>query len=145
MIAYLLYLRRYLIAAMFCHFDFLCEHLHPPSYLCGATCFMNVPASLVHLATYKFAWEDVTTTNMLCLTAIPPHISLLSKMDLLLLKQGNLVEQVVGGVKKELDERNMGGVFNIMRLINCMKEHTDWVCAWVERLKSIRVGRRGNW
>ena len=51
------------------------------------------------------------------LTGIPPYISLLYKTDTLLTKQGGLISEVIGSIKKELDKRNIGGGYNTTQLM----------------------------
>ena len=70
---------------------------------------------LLSSAVYKFPWDD--TSNMPCLTGIPPHTPLISKMYIVLAKQGALEKQVVDALKLELYERNIRGGYNNMILM----------------------------
>ena len=68
----------------FCRCNYLCITLHPPNRLNVIPFFMVPPHSLLRAVVYKFLWDD--TENMLRLMGISPNISLLSKMDLVIIK-----------------------------------------------------------
>ena len=76
----------------------MCKTLHPDNHLHDILCFM---APLPFLLCYD-------TKNMPHLTGTPPHIYLLSRMDIVLTNQGGMAEQVADALKLELDERNIG-------------------------------------
>ena len=53
-------------------------------------CFMAPPSDLLCAAAFKYPWD--ATSKMPHLTGIPPHISFLFKMNVVLAKQGALAE-----------------------------------------------------
>ena len=71
---------------------------------------MELLTGLLCAAALKCHWGY--TTIISCLTAIPPHILLLSNMDTVLTKYISLSEQVDDDLNAELDERNIIGGYN---------------------------------
>ena len=49
---------------------------------------------------------------------IPPHIYILSKMNLVLTKQDEMVKQVVEALSLELDDHNIVGGYNTVKLMH---------------------------
>ena len=97
---------KFLLASIFRHYDYLCETLNLENCLHTITCLMETPTSLLHALVYKCPWVK---KNMLSLIGIPPHIYLISKIDILLNNQSVIVERVVDTFKLDLDEKNIEG------------------------------------
>ena len=76
---------------------------------------MELPPDLLCAAILKHPWGAPENNHFLI--GIPPHMSLLYKMDITLTKQGALVEQVVDALKTELDEHNIGGGYDNTSLV----------------------------
>ena len=60
---------------------------------------------------------------------IPPHISFLSNMYLLLTNNFTMEEQVVGEFRLDLDERNIAGGHNTLNLVYFSMH--NWIGWWV--------------
>ena len=47
---------KFLLASIFCHYDYLCETLHPYNRLHAIPCLMETLTSLLRDLVYKFPW-----------------------------------------------------------------------------------------
>jgi len=112
----LLVLVKMLLASVYCHFEFLRENLHMSNRLRSIPLFMAPPEELLKGAVYKYPWEMTDITPRL--TGIPPHVTMLTKMDTLLKNQDAAADSLMAQIKQELDERNMGGGYNAVTLMN---------------------------
>ena len=105
----------FLLDSIYFHYKCLCENLHYEYLHCEISCFMAPLPALLRASVFKFLCND--TSKIANLMGIFPHISILYKMDSLLIKQGGLVSGVIKGIKKEIGEHNIGGGYNTTWLI----------------------------
>lgn len=110
------------LATIYCHFTYLSDVLPASHRLRSIPLFISPHDVLLKEAVYRLPWESTLLTPRL--TGIPPHVTLLSKMNLLLEKQDAMVDTVIEKIKLELDQRNIGGGYNTIRLMDYFKKTT---------------------
>ena len=106
---------KFLLNTVICHYKYVCETLHQSGHIHRTPCFMTTPTVFLCDTTYKFPW--IGTFNTPSLTGIPTYIFLVTKMDSLLTNQGEIGAQVTDTLETWLDERNIGGEYNTMRMM----------------------------
>ena len=69
----------YLFASLCYHVEFLSKTLHPKNKLHVSPFFTSIPKGVQGFATIKFPWNSTKYTTPF--TGLPPHVSLLSKIE----------------------------------------------------------------
>ena len=77
----------FLLATVFSNYKYLCMTLYPFSYIREIPCFIS-PPDFSGGATYKLHLDD--TLNTSCLVVISTYIYLITKMNSLIINQGDL-------------------------------------------------------
>ena len=111
----------------FCCYDCLCDILHLSNRFRVIPCYFGT-------TTFFVAWYFLQVSLLLyrktpCMIVIPPHISFLSNMYLLLTNNFTMEEQVVGEFRLDLDERNIAGGHNTLNLVYFSMH--NWIGWWV--------------
>jgi hypothetical protein len=93
-------------ASLCYHFDYLVQVLHPKNKLQALHFFNNIPNYAKDTATVKYSWSKTAVTPTF--TGLPPHITILAKVEQLKLEMKTTRDAILTGVEAELNRRRIG-------------------------------------
>ncbi len=88
------------------HFNFLVEVLPNQNKLQASPFFTHIPNYAREAATVRYPWNK--TASMPPFTGLPPHVSILSQIELLKVALKKATEPIINGVKADLDGQWLG-------------------------------------
>jgi hypothetical protein len=102
-------LLQFLFASICFHYKHLDENLHGTNRLRASPIFIAAgrEKSLRKFSIINFPWTSTTYTPFA--TGIPPHVMLMSELQLLKASFEKQTTTVIEGMREELDKRNIGG------------------------------------
>ena len=125
-------------ASLCYHRDFLERNLHTSSKLQASPFYNTIPNFVKDAAAIKLPWTKTEATPEF--TGLPPHVVILATCEELKLELRRAKEEIVSGVKEDLDNRRIGSqsYFDKEEIIGKMTQYHD------EMLKRMdRVSQRG--
>ena len=100
------YLFYFCFASLCYHFEFLVQNLPQQSKLQASIFFNNITNYAKKSATVKFPWNKMAATPTF--TGLLPHVCILAKLEGLKVELHWTKNQIIDGVKKDLDGRCLG-------------------------------------
>ena len=115
-------------ASLCYHFDYLSEITPMRSKLQASPFFTNIPSYAKEAAVVKFPWTKTASTPSF--TGLPPHVCILAQLEGVKAELKRAKEEILAGVKRDLDERHLGSqsYFDKEEIIAKMAEfHGDMI------------------
>jgi hypothetical protein len=121
-------------ASLCYHRDFLTKILHKRSKLQASPFYNSMPNYAKVAAVVKLPWTKTATTPVF--TGLPPHVVLLAKCEELKLELKQAKEDIIAGVKEDLDNRRLGSqsYFDKEEIIGKMTEYHNEVLKRVDHV-----------
>ena len=111
-------------AAICYHYETLEADLHNKCPLRTAAVFRDIPDEIRSLATTKFPWTKTADTPRF--TGIPPHVQQLVKLEELERSLASAKDDIVNGVKAEMDKRGFSSTgFNTSEITEAISGMTE--------------------
>ena len=89
------------------HYDYLNENLHQSYSLRVSAFSKDIPSEFTELFKISYPWNNTDYTPKT--TGVPPHVLLMTDMELLKAKFENNWIDINSDIKGMLDERGVGG------------------------------------
>ena len=129
------YLATQLFASICYHHDFLNENLHQQSPFRASPFFSQIPLSLRSIVRVAYPWDY--TEDSPTFTGIPPHVTLLSQMEILQEELKGLKESINETIVGELNKRGIGSNgFFTQRLEDMMKNLQSSLISEMSQLRT---------
>lgn len=109
-----MHLCRMLLASIAYHYDWFMVESHPLNPFRVSTCAANLLPSIRSLAMIRYPWNKTEHTPHV--TGIPPHVSIMTMLEVIISKQETLSGDVSSAIITEMDERGTFGGFNQNRM-----------------------------
>ena len=130
---------RFLFASICYHYITLYTHLHCEHKLWSSPLFIAAFKSEFQWhAAVRFPWNKSEYTPFF--TGIPPHVMMLTELEGLRLKLVEHKDEIVDGLKTELDRRSVGGAEYHTRVLldEVRKTHEDML----NRMEQMQVSKK---
>ncbi|KAL3771060.1 hypothetical protein ACHAWU_006437 [Discostella pseudostelligera] len=124
----------YCYASLTYHRDFLAGILHRSNKLQASPFYNTIPNFVKDAAAVKFPWTKTEATPVF--TGLPPHVVILATCEELKLELRRAKEEIVSGVKEDLDNRQIGSqsYFDKEEIIEKMTAFHDEVLKRMDRV-----------
>ena len=117
----LVHVLKFLYAALVYHRDYLRQIMHPKNALFACPIFTNIPHGFEKKVKVGYPWNS--TPSMPALTGVPPHILIMAQLKNMQRNQLELKDNIVKGLKEELDQRDIGGGYHASVVMESINEH----------------------
>ena len=129
---------RFLFASICFHYDFLDTHLHQEHKMRSSPLFIvAADVEFQKCAVVAFPWNATKYTPFF--TGIPPHVMMMTELESLRLKLVEHKNDIIDGLKDELDRRDLGGVEYQTRVVldEVKKAHDEMI----RRMEDMKVSK----
>ena len=142
-------LLRFLFASVCFHHNFLDTYLHCEHKLRSSPLFIAASDGAIQKwAVVAFPWNSTSYTPFF--TGIPPHVMMMTELESLRLKLVEHRNDIIDGIKDELDRRSLGGVDYQTKVVldEVKKAHDEMLkrmeCMKVSNTNSLTIDQLNN-